>query len=77
MPSHDPTPSAPPLTTEDITRLALRAGLPLPANRLPGVTATVNAVDTVLGTLRRLPLGDTFPATAFTPTPATAPRTAP
>lgn len=80
MPSHDPTPpapSTPPLAPEDIARLALRAGLPLPAGRLPDVTATVNAIDTVLGTLRRLPLGDTFPATAFTPAPAPTPRTTP
>lgn len=65
------------LAPEDVARLARRAGLPLPEDRLAGVTATVTAIDSVLSTLRTLPLGDTPPASAFTAAPRTThlPRT--
>ncbi|MEV5594064.1 hypothetical protein [Streptomyces sp. NPDC052496] len=66
-------PPSPDLTPDDITRLAHRAGLPLAEDRLPGVTATVNAIDSVISSLRTLPLGDTPPASSFTAAPHTAP----
>ncbi|KJK59429.1 hypothetical protein [Saccharothrix sp. ST-888] len=53
------------LAPADIARLAERAGLPLPPDRLPAVTATVNAIHDVLRTLDGLALGDTAPASAF------------
>ncbi|MFK8848164.1 hypothetical protein [Streptomyces sp. Ac-502] len=62
------------LTPDDIAHLARRAGLPLPEERLAGVAATVNVIDTVLSTLRALPLGDTPPASVFTAAPHTSPH---
>ncbi|MFH8349000.1 hypothetical protein [Streptomyces sp. NPDC018045] len=63
---------APTLSPEDIARLARRAGLPLPEHRLADVTATVNAIDSVLSSLRTLPPGDTPPAPAFSAVPRPA-----
>ncbi|MEU7185301.1 hypothetical protein [Streptomyces sp. NPDC045369] len=68
MPPSLPSPA---LTPDDIAHLSRRAGLPLPEDRLAGVAATVNAIDTVLSTLRTLPLGDTPPAPVFTAAPLT------
>ncbi|MFI2237904.1 hypothetical protein [Streptomyces chrestomyceticus] len=68
MPPSHPSPT---LTPEDIAHLARRAGLPLPEDRLAGVAATVNTIDSVLSALRTLPLGDTPPAPVFTAAPRT------
>ncbi|MEU6962864.1 hypothetical protein [Streptomyces chrestomyceticus] len=68
MPPSHPSPA---LTPEDIAHLARRAGLPLPEDRLAGVAATVNTIDSVLSTLRTLPLSDTPPASVFTTVPRT------
>ncbi|OKI07314.1 hypothetical protein A6A06_35965 [Streptomyces sp. CB02923] len=63
---------SPALSPEDIALLARRAGLPLPEDRLAGVAATVQVIDTVVGSLRALPLDDTPPAPVFTAAPRAA-----
>ncbi|KOT74353.1 hypothetical protein ADK70_40920, partial [Streptomyces rimosus subsp. pseudoverticillatus] len=64
---HDPRDPA------SLAHLARRAGLPLPSDRLAGVAATVHAIDTVLGSLRDVPLGETPPAPSFTAVPGGSP----
>ncbi|MFH8407924.1 hypothetical protein ACH4FX_24470 [Streptomyces sp. NPDC018019] len=63
-------PAHPPLPPEHLAHLARRAGLPLPSGRLADVAATVHAIDTVLGSLRGVPLGETPPAPSFTAVPS-------
>ncbi|KAA6214819.1 hypothetical protein CP973_37950 [Streptomyces albofaciens JCM 4342] len=67
------SPAHPPLPPDHLAHLARRAGLPLPSGRLAGVAATVHAIDTVLGALRGVPLGETPPAPSFTAVPGVTP----
>ncbi|MFD7662867.1 hypothetical protein [Streptomyces sp. NPDC059788] len=72
-PGSAPAPALPPpapLSPETLAHLARRAGLPLPSDRLAGVTATVNAIDAVVGALRHVPLGEIPPAPSFTAAPS-------
>ncbi|MEV0264228.1 hypothetical protein AB0I49_23240 [Streptomyces sp. NPDC050617] len=65
------------LSAQDLALLAGRAGLPLPADRLPLVTATVNGIHQVVSVLRDIPLGDTAPAFPPAPAAVTTPGHAP
>ncbi|ASO21223.1 hypothetical protein FHR81_002191 [Actinoalloteichus hoggarensis] len=56
-----------PYTTDDVARLARGVGLEMPPERLPSVTATLNAIRLSLAPLDALDaqLDDTVPATTF------------
>ncbi|MFE6747466.1 hypothetical protein ACFVGM_16550 [Kitasatospora purpeofusca] len=54
-----------PLTPSEAARWADRAGLPLPADRLAAVAATVDHIQSVVSVLRELDFGDTPPAAAY------------
>ncbi|QEV16319.1 hypothetical protein [Streptomyces alboniger] len=59
IPPTPPTPqSIPDLLPHEAARWALRAGLPLDADRLELVTATANHIQSVIGVLRDLDLGE-------------------
>ncbi|MFD7102446.1 hypothetical protein ACWIG3_10395 [Streptomyces celluloflavus] len=53
------------LSPQEVARRALRAGIPLEAERLDLVTATANHIRRVIGTLRALDLDETAPAAVY------------
>lgn len=53
------------LCPQEVARRFLRAGLPLPADRLALVTATARHIQHVIGALRALDLEDVPPAATY------------
>ncbi|MFJ7078564.1 hypothetical protein [Streptomyces sp. NPDC098781] len=65
------------LTPQEAARWALRAGLPLGADRLDAVTGAANHIQSVIATLRELNFEETPPAATYRPAPTeTRPQTA-
>lgn len=55
------------LSPQEAARWALRAGLPLGADRLDVVAATANHIHSVIGALRELDFGEAPPAATYRP----------
>ncbi|MFG2137896.1 hypothetical protein [Streptomyces sp. NPDC048650] len=57
--------TTPNLSPQEVARWALRTDTPLDAGQLDLVAATADHIQSVIGTLHALDLGETAPAAAF------------